>query len=367
MKIACVYDWMDKWGGAERLLLMVNTLFPEVDWFTSYVDETLRWHHRLHPKTSFIQKLPPFIRKNRIRSIPLYPFAFESFDFSHYDVVLSISSSFAKGVITRPETKHISYILSPSRMLWGDDSKLYTSTLMGKIGKPYLNHLKKWDYIAAQRPDVLLTLSSSVKHKIKSYYNRDADVIHPPFDYEYWKKIKNNLSTSQSSSGKREPYFLIVSRLEPYKRIDLVIQTFNEIGGTLKIIGDGSQKNKLKGISRHNIEFIHDVSDENLAKLYSEAQALIMPQEEDFGYTALEAQLFGCPVIAYGKGGARDTIKPDLTGLFFNEQSPTSIKAALEIFKSVSYTLQELTAKHGETEVKKFSIDHFYNQIKHYL
>lgn len=367
MKIACVYDWMDRWGGAERLLLTIHTLFPDADWYTSYVDASLDWHKELHPKTSFIQRLPDFIKRNRIRSTPLYPYAFESFDFTGYDIVFSISSFFSKGIITRPETKHISYVLSPSRMLWGDSSKLYINTFIGKIGKPYVNHLKEWDYIAAQRPDVMLALSASVKHKIKTYYHRNADVIHPPFDYDYWERIKSNHRLSLSPHEESDPYFLIVSRLEPYKRIDLAIQTFNELGVTLKIVGKGRLQNTLKSISRHNIEFVNEVSDESLVKLYSDAQALIMTQEEDFGYTALEAIMCGCPVIAYSKGGATETIKSDVTGLFFNEQQPSSLKATIEKFRSVSYTLQELTAKHGETEVKKFSIDHFYNQITQYI
>jgi glycosyltransferase involved in cell wall biosynthesis len=345
---------------------MLAEIFPQADWYTSYVDNSLDWHKKLNIHSSFIQRLPSFVNKNRMKSLPFYPFAFESFDFSSYDLVFSVSSSFAKSVITKPKTKHIAYILSPTRMLWGDNADLYGSSVSRVIFKPYLSYLKKWDFIAAQRADVVLTLSSSIKNKIQTHYKRSAEVAYPPFNYGYWKNFKSHQDVSEHIQ-KVDPYYLVVSRLEPYKKIDCVIEAFNSRKEKLIIVGKGSLLGTLKKRAGKNIQFLEKTSDSELAVLYSHAEALIMPQEEDFGYTALEAQFFGCPVIAFNKGGALETVKNMETGIFFNTQTAQDVNSAIENFSKVSYTLQQLTAQNGEDEAKKFSIEHFHNQIKKYL
>ena len=247
-KIAIGDDWLDKWGGVERVLLTLYEMFPNAQWYTSYFDkDKAPWAKQLNPQTSFIQKLPQFIRGSRMASLPLYPFAFESFDFSGYDLVISVTSSFAKGVITRPPTKHICYLLTPTRFLWSHQKDYGTDSL---LIRPYINYLKRWDKIASQRPDHYVCISKTVRKRLQLCYDRAGVVIYPPFDVEYWNKIKSQIPNSkfQLIPEYQLPttnYYLVVSRLEPYKRVDLVIDVFNKIGKPLVIVGSGSQYQKL--------------------------------------------------------------------------------------------------------------------------
>ncbi len=344
-KIAIVYDWIDKWGGVERVLLTFNEMFPKADFYTSYFDpEEASWAKDLKIKTSFIQKLPVFIKKNRLLSFPFYLFAFESFDFSQYDIVISITSSFAKSIITRPKTLHLCYLLTPTRYLWFM-SKEYRA--------PNINYLKKWDYIAAQRPDKIISISKTVAERCQKYYKRESEIVYPPFDIEYWKKIKSEIQNPKSETNSE--FYLIVSRLEPYKKVDLAVRLFNRINSKLIIVGEGTQKNNLKKIANKNIIFLSHLTDKELGWLYKKAKALIMPQEEDFGYTALEAQFFGCPVVAYNKGGAKETVIEGKTGLFFDKQTEADLRRELERFESISYNLTKKTQIYGLKNVKRFN------------
>lgn len=349
-KTAIVYDWIDKWGGVERVLLALHEMFPHADFFTSYFDpKTAGWAKNIPIKTSFIQKLPDMIKKNRVLSVLLYPFAFESFDFGSYDLVISVTSSFSKSIITKPSTKHICYLLTPTRFLWSHQDEYIGSTIMSK---PFIEYLKKWDLVASSRPDTIISLSETVRKRCKKYYKRETQVIYPPFDIDYWEKIKSNLKTQNSNLQlKSQNYFLIVSRLEKYKKIDLAINVFNKLPNrNLIIVGIGSQENELKRIADRNIQFIPYVSDEELAGLYSGAKALIMPQEEDFGYVSLEAQFFGCPVIAFGKGGATETVLENKTGMFFS---------SLEQFSTISYNLKARAREFGPENAQKFDKTNF--------
>lgn len=344
-KIAIVYDWMDKMGGVERMLVTLAEIYPEADWYTSYVDyNKADWipdQVRNDPstplrasriQTSFIQHLPSFIKSSRILSLPFYPYAFESFDFSSYDTVISVTSSFAKSIITQPHTKHVCILLTPTRWLWSHtDQYQITSILL----RPFINRLKKWDYVAAQRPDEIISISKTVAERCQRYYHRESTVVYPPFDEEYW----GGSWTSQNDNRK---YFLVVSRLESYKKVDLVINAFAAMPDKhLVIIGKGTQSSNLKSIAASNITFIQNATDVELAQYYSNAQALIMPQEEDFGYVSLEAQFFGCPVISYNKGGARETVIGGKTGTFFNTQSASAIRYAVAHFKRAEYNLED--------------------------
>jgi glycosyltransferase involved in cell wall biosynthesis len=359
-KIAIVYDWIDSWGGVERLLLQFHELFPDAIFFTSYTNfKKASWAKDLTIANSFMQKLPHFIKDNRSLSVPFYPFAFESFDFSAFDLVISITSSFAKSIITRPDTLHICYLLTPTRFLW-------THPQAPMLTSPLIKHLKKWDLIAAQRPDQYIAISKTVHKRLKSIYNRDSEVIYPPFDIEYWDKIKDKANTKHKILNNK--YFLVVSRLEQYKRVDLAIKTFNKLKDKkLIVVGTGTQESKLKSMSGSNITFLKSVLDSDLASIYSNAEALIMPQEEDFGYVSLEAQLFGCPVIAFKNGGATETIIEGKTGILFDTQSVEAILNALANFDKMSYTLKESTRKVGLENVERFSKRKFTNQFQAFV
>ncbi len=354
--IAIVYDWVDKWGGVERVLLTFHEMFPHAKFYTSYFDiNSAQWAKDLSLQSSFIQKLPSFVKKSRLLSLPLYPFAFESFDFSSYDLVISVTSSFSKAIITKPNTPHICYLLTPTRFLWSHVEE-YQSGLQRNISSFYSRYLKKWDLAASQRPDAIISISETVAKRCRKYYERSSTVIYPPFDLEYWSRIK---SKTQSIS-RRTKYYLVVSRLESYKKVDLVVETFNNLSNKrLLIVGQGTQEKKLKDMAGKNIEFIAYISDEELAQLYSQAEALIMPQEEDFGYVSLEAQFFGCPVIAFDRGGARETILANETGLLFSEQTVSSLSVTLEQFHTMSYNLRTKIGKFGLKNTERFSKQKF--------
>jgi len=311
-KVAIVYDWLDKWGGVERILLVLHEIFPTAEFYTSYWDrKSASWATSLKIRTSFINRFPPFIKKNRLLSFSFYPLAFESFDFSGYDLVISVSSSFAKSIITKPGTKHICYLLTPTRYFWLYPQLYIKKSIFSPFLFYYLKIIKQWDYVAAQRPDKIISISKTVADRCQKYYQRKSKSIYPPFATDYWRKIKLKIlhpklkTTDKFKIINSKRYFLVVSRLESYKRVDLAIDVFNENGETLVIVGEGTEIKKLKRRASSNIYFFSQLSDQELGWLYANAQALIMPQEEDFGYTALEAQFFGCPVIAYKKGGAR--------------------------------------------------------------
>lgn len=366
MKIAILYDWIDTWGGAERVLLTLHEVFPTAHFYTSYYDPTKApWADKLDVRTSFLQKLPSFIRKNRIFSTPLYPFAFESLNLGSYDIVVSVTSSFSKGVITGPNTLHLCYLLSPTRFLW-DQPEVYP---MGAIrgDNSYTRYLKKWDLIASQRPDRIIAISKHVQELVKKYYNRESTLLYPPFDMEYWSGfLLPTQGRDQDDNGEGE-YYLVVSRLEPYKKIDLVIKAFNNTPRKLIIVGTGSQESTLRSLARENIQFRSHTTDEELAYLYSRSKALIMPQKEEFGYTALEAQFFGCPVVSYQDSGAEETIIEGKTGIFFSEQSQKSLIEALEKFEAVYYTVSTSTKQAGSKNVEQFDKKIFTKTFMHYL
>lgn len=357
-KTAIVYDWIDSRGGIERVIPIIIKTFKNVDLYTSYFDPSIAtWAKKYQIKTSFIEKLPKFIKKNRILSLLLYPYAFESFNFSDYDLVISITSSFAKSIITKPNTRHISYILTPTRYFWIDTKSYFNNNLIRYISKFILQSLKKWDFIASRRPDKIVTISNLVQKRIKKYYKRDSEVIYPPFDLSYWINIKSKINKAHKKSAQN--YFLAVSRLEPYKKINLLIETFNNIDDKLIIVGMGTQYKKLKKNAGKNIEFKKNISDIELATLYNNANALIMPQIEEFGMTSLEAQFFGCPVISYRKSGAIETIIENKTGLFFDKQTPSSLGAAIVRYKSLSYNLKKSTLENNLNNIKRFDKDKF--------
>ena len=373
LKIAIIYDWIDKWGGVERILLTFHQMFPQADFYSSYFNkEGAPWAKNLKIKTSFIDKFPGFIKKNRIFSLPFYPYAFESFNFSNYHLVISVTSSFAKSVITKPKTIHVCYLLTPTRYLWLFPEFYFTNKWIKIFFSPYLDNLRRWDFIAAQRPDYIISISKTVANRCQKYYQRDSKVVYPPFDIQYWQKIKNQKLKIKNYNLKlkileNKKFFLLVSRLEPYKLVDLAIQSFNQLNNLLVVVGKGSQVKKLKKQAKKNIVFFKDLTDEEIGWLYQKAQALIIPQEEDFGYTSLEAQFFGCPIIAYKKGGSWETIVENKTGIFFEQQTVTSLLKVIKKFHIMSYNIKTKAMKFGLENIKKFAKEKFINEFYYLL
>ncbi len=362
LKVLLVYDWGDKWGGAERLILAFKDIFPNLTLFTSYADKKRAfWLNDFEVKESFLKKFPRFIKANRTASLLFYPFAFESFKFDGYDVVISVSSYFAKSVITKPDVLHISYILTPPRFLWGFEEE-YLKGVKKRIASPILSYFRKWDFLAAQRADVCVVISNEVARRVKKYYGRDATVIYPPFDLEYWskvyaqtKKIENKFLREVGLVGKK--YFLFVGRLEPYKRADLFVQVAKYFEDyTFVLVGKGSLEKKIKKVAFKNTLFLKDLSDKELGVLYSNAEALIMPQREEFGYTALESIFFKTPVIFFEKSGAAEIVE-DL-GLSFSSQDVRSLQKAIEKYITVSYNLK-IKKDNFKKVVEKFNKDRF--------
>ncbi|MFH1610672.1 MAG: glycosyltransferase [Patescibacteria group bacterium] len=331
MKIALIHDMLVQEGGQERVLRALQELFPDAPTFVLIYDRNNkgRYYKEKDIRATFLQKMPG-IEKKFQWYLPLMSSAIESHDLRNFDLVLSSSSSFAKGVITQPGTRHICYCHTPTRYLWSD-SQGYVEDLpypnfIKKILPIYLSHLRNWDWVASQRVDKFLANSRTVKDRIKRYYNKDAQVIYPPVDTNKFY-ISNYL-------GK---YYLIGGRLVPYKRYDLAIKAFNRLDIPLKVFGIGPELERLKSIAKPNIEFLGDVDEQQKAELYSKCLAFIHPQEEDFGITAVEAVASGRPVIAYRAGGALETVIENQTGEFIKEQEWEDLANTIIHFKPEKY------------------------------
>ncbi len=308
MKVAIIYDWIHTFGGAERILLCLHKLFPKAPFYTSvYSEKHAVWAKKLKIYHSFLQKFPQAVDHHELYPL-LTPIAFESFDLSAFDVVISVTSADAKGVITGPNTLHISYILTPTRYIWSHVDYYLGLKLIKFISTPMVSYLKKWDMVAKSRPDYLFSISKTVKERIEKYYNRQSKVVYPPLVFEAGNK----------SADASLDYYLCVSRLVPYKRLDLVINVFNRLQKKLVIVGVGRQRNYLTKIARPSISFVGNLTDKELISYYKGSRAVIVSSEEDFGLVGVEAQSFGIPVIALAKGGSLETVKENITGLFFN-------------------------------------------------
>lgn len=354
MKVAIVYDRVNKWGGAERMLLVLHELFPAAPLFTSVFHRKKASWAAVFPDIipSFLQKIA-FARSRHEYFALIMSFLFESHDFSEYDLVISLTTGAAKGIITKPETKHICFCLTPTRYLWSHHDFYFRNNLFRLISRPFVNYLRSWDKIAAQRPDVMIGISTEVCKRIKKYYRRESELIFPPVDISMFKVKSEKLKVS-----KRKDFYLIVNRLVPYKRVDLAIETFNELGLPLVIVGIGSQEDKLRKIAGKNIEFVGFVSEKKLVDYYLKAKALVFPQNEDFGLVAVEAQACGTPVIGYRKGGVLDIIINGKTGVFFEKQEKDSLKEAVLLFNQTKFD-QKAIIKNAQ----KFSEENFKEQI----
>ena len=333
VKAALVHDWLTGQRGGEKVLEVLGEIFPDAPIYTlfhvrgSQVPDI----ERRTIRTSFLQKLP-FARKKYRTYLPLFPLAVELFDLQDFDLVVSTSHCAAKGAIPHPDALHISYIHSPVRYAWNQYFSYFSPEKLGVFSKflvpPVIHYLRIWDESSSSRVDRFIANSENTARRIMKYYRRDSVVIHPPADTDFFTPAER-----EERSGE----FLIVSALVPYKRIDLAIAAFNRARLPLAVIGTGPDIKKLKKLAGPTIRFLGSLSPEDLREAYRKARALIIPGEEDFGITALEAQACGTPVIAFGKGGAVETVIPGQTGVLFQDLSVSGLAGALDKFGSLEF------------------------------
>jgi glycosyltransferase involved in cell wall biosynthesis len=348
--IALVYDRVNKWGGAERVLLALHEIFPDAPLYTSVYDSAKAPWAKVFPAvyTSFLQKLPLANKYHELLGT-FMPLAFESFDLSDYDIVVSVTSEAAKGVVVGPRTLHICYCLTPTRYLWSHHDLYFKNPVLRAFSGPSVRYLRSWDKRASGRPDIIVAISSEVKNRVRKYYEKEAAIIFPPVE----------IKVSAIKKKDKGEYFLMVSRLDyGYKKVNLAIKAFNKLGKPLVIVGEGRERKRLRRMAKKNIKFAGKVSERRLANYYLGAKALIMPQEEDFGIVAVEAQSFGVPVIAYKKGGAVDTVIDKKTGLFFDEQTVKSLIDAVKRFEKTEFVVDNLL-----TNSKRFSKNTFISKF----
>lgn len=348
MKVALVYDRVNKIGGAERVLLTLHKIFPDAPLYTLVYDKkSAPWADVFKVIPTYINYVP-FLRNKHEWLAPFASMAFESLDLRGFDVVISITSGDAKAVITKPGQLHICYCLTPNRYFWSGEAE-YESDIKFKIIPKWLHeYFRTADLLISKRPDEYIAISNEVKERIQKYYHHESSVIYPSIDDKFYS---NDFIPMEN----RENY-LIVSRLVPYKKVDLAIKSFNQLKKPLTVVGTGSEMKRLKRLAGKTIKFTGAVDDTELIKLYKSAKAVIFPQVEDYGLIPIEAQACGTPVIALGKGGALETVIKNKTGVFFNEQTVASLVDAVNRFGKLSFNPQDChknSLKFNETAFKK--------------
>lgn len=340
--------------GGERVLEELIRLFPEADIYTHVADpDQLSDLIASRPITeTFIARLPG-ARKHYQKYLSLMPRALEELDLSGYDLVVSSESGPSKGVIVPPGTAHICYVHTPMRYIW--DHYASYSALLGRVGRAYFSRLahrlRIWDVTTAARVDQFVANSNFVAQRVQRFYRRDAEVVHPPVDLNSFKLPK---ATSQRDS------YLFVSQLVAYKRADLVIEAFRGTEHSLVVVGDGSERAALERDLPPNVRLLGKVSGDELPGLYQSARALIFPAEEDFGIVPVEAMASGTPVLAYGRGGARDSVIEGESGLFFDEQSSTAIRDAVDRFER---NKSQFDPKRISEHAEKFGAERFRHEF----
>ena len=354
-RVAIVCDWLVSRGGAERVISAISDMFPHAPIYTAiYNQKNFPEFSEKQVITSFIQRLP-FSTKKHYLYLPLMPYAFEQFDFSNFDIVISSSHSCSKGIITKPQTLHICYCHSPMMYAWDSCHQYFEQygipSLLKTTARKFLHEIRMWDRLAAERVDFFIANSTHVKNRIKKYYRKDSDVIYPPIETQ-----KFNISSKEGT------YFLAVGRLTSYKRFDLLVEVFNDLKIPLVIVGSGREENRLKKMAGRFITFLGNIPDYELNEIYQKSIALVFPQAEDFGIIPLEAMSCGKPVIALSEGGALETVIPGSTGLFFTEQTKEALKKTVLEFSALKWNRQEIRA-HAE----KFDKHVFESNLKRFI
>lgn len=356
-QVAIMHEWLETFAGSEKVVEQILEVFPESDLFA--VVDFLKGESRQMLKgktvnTSFIQRMP-FSRRLFRSMLPLMPMAVEQLDFSKYDIILSSNHAVAKGVITRADQLHISYVHTPIRYAWDlqneylREAKL-TWGLKSMMARAILHYMRMWDRLAADRVDVFVANSHYVADRIRKTYRRDAEVIHPPVDVE-----------SFTFTPEKEDYYVAASRMVPYKRIDLIVEAFRKMPEkTLVVIGDGPEFKKIAALAGKNVQLLGHVGNDLLRERVRHAKAFLFAADEDFGIMPVEAQACGTPVIAFRRGGAMETVISGETGVFFDHQTPESIADAVSRFENHR---SEFDPYRIRAHAERFSIDRFRREL----
>jgi glycosyltransferase involved in cell wall biosynthesis len=361
IRIAIVHEWFVNYAGSERVVEQILNLFPHADLFAvvDFLDDSKRgFIQNKKVTTTFIQNLP-FAKTKFRQYLPLMPLAIEQIDLSAYDLIISSSHAVAKGVLTSPNQLHISYVHSPIRYAWDLQHQYLKESNLEKgfkswIARWILHQIRLWDYRTANGVDLFIANSQFIARRIHKVYRRDAEVIYPPVDLQNY-----------SLQPQKQNFYLTASRLVPYKRIDLIVEAFSELGDRqLIVIGDGEQMGKIRAKAGRNVKFLGHREPEELREYMQNAKAFVFAAEEDFGITPVEAQACGTPVIAYGRGGVKESVigldsdRP--TGVFFGAQTVESIRAAIFEFEDLSDRISPIACREN---AMRFSTERFQREF----
>ncbi|MFA6160047.1 MAG: glycosyltransferase [Parcubacteria group bacterium] len=365
LRVALVHDFLNQYGGAEKVLEVLCEMFPTAPVYTLLYDKEKMQgkfsNRKIH--ASFLQKLPKFFRRRFKYFLPFLPTAPESFDLRNFDLVISSSGAWSKGIITRLDTIHIAYIHSPMRFVWDYNEKYLRDEKKEKLGfiiRPVLSYFRIWDKLAADRPDYLIANSKYTRSRIKKYYRRESEVIYPPV----LTSSALQAPSPYKGEGDNERYFLIVSRLSAYKKIDKAIEAFNKLELPLVIVGTGKEEKRLKKIAKSNIKFLGYQKDEKLSEIYAQARAFIFPGVDDFGIAPVEAMMHGIPVIAIKDGGVVEIIEEGKNGEFFESGAPEVIADGVRRFceNEKNYDKEYIIRS-----VERFNKEKFVKQLNEFM
>ncbi|MDX2271739.1 MAG: glycosyltransferase [Cyanobacteriota bacterium] len=359
-RVALVHDYLIKQGGSENVVQALHALFPEAPLYSSlYARELMppEWQ-ALSIHTSFLQAWAErggIFRvdyQSRLKFLlPFMPLAYESFNFTGYDCVISSCHAYAKGILTGCETLHISYLHSPTRYLWQASETYSQQGLRQRWQQPLsqwlLHRLRQWDLLAAQRPDYLIANSHYIRRQIEKFYRRSATVIYPPVDVEFFQPVDHP----------SQDYDLVACRLVPYKRVDIAIQAYNHLQRRLVVVGEGPELPRLQEMAGSTIEFLPHQSRSALRGLFAHCRAFVFPWAEDFGITPVEVQACGRPVIALNQGGAKETIVPGQTGILFNQPTPEGLAQAILAFDQQAWDPQVIRRQAESFSHKRFVVE----------
>jgi len=371
-KVALVHDFLTQCGGAERVLEVLAEMYPEAPIYTLLYDKE-KMHGKFKDKriyTSFLQKFPRCVRKRYKWLLPLMPIAPETFDLRDYDLIISSSGAWSKGIVTRLNSIHVAYLHSPMRFVWDSNEEYLkqqkNNFLTKYLARRMLNYIRVWDKVAADRPDYIISNSKYTHDRVKKYYRRESVVIYPPVEMFRRPTSKEGEDKTSLDVGRlSDKYFLVVSRLSAYKKVDVVVEAFNKLKLPLVVVGEGEQKKHLEKIAGENIKILGWQSDKKLSELYQNARAFIFPSVDDFGIAPVEALAHGVPLLAIRSGGVKEIMVEGKTGEFFDVAVPEIVADAVRRFREneASYDREFMKSRAGEFGKERF-IEEFREFIK---